>query len=147
MRLYIKDILDRLLAGETDYSKLLPDVWKLDNPQAVRVYREESRYKSDRKQLDRARRIIAAKQKRPQKTDQPSSNAPACGVRLRSDGSRLTRLGLAKFGFNLVHGGKVTNNFWTRFLEDTIHVHAIMTINLKYINGDRESVSEVSNIV
>ncbi|OYW27341.1 MAG: hypothetical protein B7Z47_06745 [Chthoniobacter sp. 12-60-6] len=65
--LYIKDILDRLLAGETDYSKLVPDVWKRDNSQAVRVYREEeSRYKADRKQLDRARRIVAAKQKRPQ---------------------------------------------------------------------------------
>jgi len=62
--LYIKDILDRLLAGETDYSKLLPDSWKREHPEAVRVYREEeSRYKSDRKQLDRARRIVAAKQK------------------------------------------------------------------------------------
>jgi hypothetical protein len=65
--LYIKDILDRLLAGETDYSKLVPDAWKRDNPQAIRVYREEeARYKADRKQLDRARRIVAAKQKRPQ---------------------------------------------------------------------------------
>jgi hypothetical protein len=73
VRLYIKDILDRLLAGETDYSKLVPDAWKRDNPQAVRVYREEeSRYKSDRKQIDRARRILAAKQKLPQKNDLPS---------------------------------------------------------------------------
>jgi hypothetical protein len=62
--LYIKDILDRLLAGETDYSKLVPDAWKREHPEAVRAYREEeSRYKSDRKQLDRARRIVAAKQK------------------------------------------------------------------------------------
>jgi transposase len=73
VRLYIKDLLDRLLAGETDYSKLLPDVWKREHPEAVRVYREEeSRYKSDRKQLDRARRIIAAKQKRTEKASQPS---------------------------------------------------------------------------
>lgn len=64
MRLYIKDLLDRLLAGETDYSELVPDTWKHDNPQAIRVYREEeSRYKSDRKQLDRARRIVATKKK------------------------------------------------------------------------------------
>ncbi len=64
---YLKDVLDRLLAGETDYSKLLPDVWKQEHPDAVRTYREEeSRYKSDRKKLTRARRIIAAKQKRQQ---------------------------------------------------------------------------------
>lgn len=64
---YLKDVLDRLLAGETDYSKLVPDVWKQDHQEAVRVYREEeSRYKSDRKQLTRARRIIAAKLKRQQ---------------------------------------------------------------------------------
>ncbi len=64
---YLKDVLDRLLAGETDYSKLLPDVWKQKHPDAVRTYREEeSRYKSDRKKLTRARRIIAAKQKRQQ---------------------------------------------------------------------------------
>lgn len=62
---YLKDVLDRLLAGETDYAKLVPDAWKREHPEAVRVYREqESRYKSDRKQLDRARRVIAARQKR-----------------------------------------------------------------------------------
>lgn len=62
---YLKDVLDRLLAGETDYAKLVPDTWKLEHPEAVRVYRqEESRYKSDRKQVDRARRLIAAKLKR-----------------------------------------------------------------------------------
>ena len=73
VRLYIKDILDRLLAGETDYSKLLPDAWKREHPEAVRVYREEeSRYKSDRKQIDRARRIVAAKQKPQQTAGQPS---------------------------------------------------------------------------
>ena len=65
---YLKDVLDRLLAGETDYTKLLPDVWKQEHPEAIRTYREEeSRYKSDRKQLTRARRIVAAKLKR-QKT-------------------------------------------------------------------------------
>ena len=62
---YLKDVLDRLLAGETDYTKLLPDVWKQEHPEAIRRYREEeSRYKSDRKQLTRARRVLAAKLKR-----------------------------------------------------------------------------------
>jgi hypothetical protein len=63
--MYLKDILDRLLAGETDYSKFAPDVWKAAHPEAVRTYREEeSRYKADRKKVSRAKRIIAAKQKR-----------------------------------------------------------------------------------
>ena len=62
---YLKDILDRILAGETDYAKLMPDVWKQEHPEAIRVYREEeSRYKAERKQVTRARRIVAAKLKR-----------------------------------------------------------------------------------
>ena len=62
---YLKDVLDRVLAGETDYSRMMPDVWKQEHPEAVRVYREEeSRYKEDRKQVTRARRIVAAKLKR-----------------------------------------------------------------------------------
>lgn len=63
--MYLKDILDQLLDGETDYSKFAPDVWKAAHPEAVRTYREEeSRYKADRKKISRAKRIIAAKQKR-----------------------------------------------------------------------------------
>ncbi len=38
---YLKDVLDRLLAGETDYTKLLPDVWKQEHPEAIRTYREK----------------------------------------------------------------------------------------------------------
>lgn len=61
---YLKDVLDRVLVGETDYAKLMPDVWKQEHPEAVRVYREEeSRYKADRKQVTRARRVLAAKLK------------------------------------------------------------------------------------
>ena len=61
---YLKDVLDRLLAGETDYEKLLPDRWKLDHPEAVRQYRvEERRDKADRKQLAAARRRILASKK------------------------------------------------------------------------------------
>ena len=62
---YLKDRLDLILTEETDYAKLMPDVWKQEHPEAVRVYREEeSRYKAERKQVTRARRIVAAKLKR-----------------------------------------------------------------------------------
>lgn len=62
---YIKDVLDQLLAGQTDYAPLLPDRWKQSHPESVRTYRaEERRDKADRKQLDAARRrVLAAKQK------------------------------------------------------------------------------------
>jgi transposase len=54
---YVKDILDQLLAGETDYSKLAPDAWKASHPEAIREYRvEERRDRADRKQAGRARR-------------------------------------------------------------------------------------------
>ncbi len=62
---YVKDVLDQLLAGETDYHKLLPDVWKQSHPEAVRTHRvEERRDKAERKQYDRAKRLLAAKEKR-----------------------------------------------------------------------------------
>ncbi len=58
---YMKDVLDQLLAGSTDYHSLLPDVWKQTHPEAVREYRvAERRDKADRKQLDAARRRLAA---------------------------------------------------------------------------------------
>jgi len=60
--LYIKDVLDQLLAGSTDYQNLLPDVWKQRHPKAVREYRvEERRDKADRKQLQAAQRRLAAR--------------------------------------------------------------------------------------
>ena len=62
---YLKDILERLLAGETDYKSMLPDVWKKSHPEAVRAHRvEERRDKAERKQYDRAKRLIKAKEKR-----------------------------------------------------------------------------------
>jgi transposase len=62
---YLKDILERLLAGETDYSTMLPDVWKQSHPDAVRTHRaEERRDKAERKQYDRAKRLLDAKAKR-----------------------------------------------------------------------------------
>ena len=55
------------------HATLLPDQWKGEHPDAVRAYRvEESRYKADRKQVSRARRIIAANQKREQIAFQPA---------------------------------------------------------------------------
>ncbi len=47
---YLKDVLDQLLAGSTDYEALRPDIWKQSHPEAVRTYRqEERRYASERK--------------------------------------------------------------------------------------------------
>ncbi len=54
---YVKDVLDRLLAGETDYEALRPDVWRRSHPEAVRTYREEERAaRADVKKARRARR-------------------------------------------------------------------------------------------
>jgi transposase len=62
---YVKDVLDQLLAGSTDYHSLLPDVWKQTHPHAVRQYRvAERRDKADRKQLAAAGRRLAARQRR-----------------------------------------------------------------------------------
>lgn len=54
---YIKDVLDQLLAGSTDYESLRPDIWKASHPEATRQYRsEERRDRADRKQFRRAHR-------------------------------------------------------------------------------------------
>ena len=54
---YLKDVLDRLLAGSTDYETLRPDIWKESHPEAVRQYRaEERRDRADRKQIRRDQR-------------------------------------------------------------------------------------------
>ena len=34
--MYLKDVLQRVLKGEADYSKLVPDVWKQEHPDAIR---------------------------------------------------------------------------------------------------------------
>ena len=57
---YVKDALDQLLAGLTDYQQLLPHVWKEAHPESVREYRaEERRDRADRKRSRRARRRLA----------------------------------------------------------------------------------------
>ena len=54
---YVKDLLDQLLAGSTDYQSLRPDVWKQSHPEAVRTYRTaERRDRADRKQRRRSQR-------------------------------------------------------------------------------------------
>jgi transposase len=64
--LYIKDVLDQLLAGCTDYHSLLPDQWKKSHPEAVRQYREEERRdKANRKQYRAAERRLARRRKTP----------------------------------------------------------------------------------
>jgi len=57
---YVKDVLDQLLAGSTDYHSLRPDVWRESHPEAIRTYRqEERRDRADRKQLRRSLRRAA----------------------------------------------------------------------------------------
>jgi len=60
---YVKDVLDQLLGGSTDYASLVPDAWAKSHPESVRQYRiEERRDKADAKQLRAARRRqLAAK--------------------------------------------------------------------------------------
>jgi len=61
---YIKDLLDQLLAGVTDYESLLPHNWKLRHPEAIRTYRvEERRDAVDRRRLRRAQRRIDQRRK------------------------------------------------------------------------------------
>jgi adenylate cyclase len=54
---YVKDVLDQLLAGSTDYESLLPWNWAAEHPEAIRQYRvEERRDRATRKQFRRALR-------------------------------------------------------------------------------------------
>ena len=41
--IYVKDVLDKLLAGCSDDHSLRPDVWKESHPEAVRTYRQDER--------------------------------------------------------------------------------------------------------
>ena len=58
---YVKDVLDQLLAGGTDYESLRADVWKRSHPEAVRQYRaDERRDQADRQQFRRAQRRLSS---------------------------------------------------------------------------------------
>lgn len=55
--LYVKDVLDQLLAGSTDYDPLLPWNWAASHPEAIRTYRvKERRDRSARQSATRAKR-------------------------------------------------------------------------------------------
>ena len=54
---YLRDVLLRLSAGETDLEALLPDRWALAHPEHVLDHRlEESRQKAHRRDQRRANR-------------------------------------------------------------------------------------------
>jgi transposase len=54
---YVKDVLDKLLAGSCNYHSMRPDVWKLAHPEAVRIYRQdERRHRAEVKSAKRAKR-------------------------------------------------------------------------------------------
>lgn len=63
--LYLKDVLDCLLAGETDLAALRADRWAAAHPEAIRPYRvEEARYRADAKATRRARRRLLESSRR-----------------------------------------------------------------------------------
>jgi hypothetical protein len=56
---YLKDVVDQLLAGSTDYASLCPHIWKLGHPEVIRRYRvDERRDAADRKRFRRAHRRL-----------------------------------------------------------------------------------------
>lgn len=62
---YLKDVLDKILAGSTDWESLRADRWKETHSAAVRTHREEERRDAvDRRQTRRARRRLLAKKKK-----------------------------------------------------------------------------------
>ncbi len=58
---YVKDVLDRLLAGCTNFESLRPDVWAATHPDSIRTYRVEERrqQQSARRDRDRLRRRLS----------------------------------------------------------------------------------------
>jgi len=60
---YVKDVLDQLLAGATDYEPLLPWNWAAAHPDAIREYRvEERKDRTERKRRKREGRRRPRKQ-------------------------------------------------------------------------------------
>jgi hypothetical protein len=59
---YLKDVLNKLLAGSTDYESLRADLWKQSHPESVRTYRSEERRdtanRTNRTKLTRAQRRL-----------------------------------------------------------------------------------------
>ena len=64
--LYVKDVLDQLLAGGADLAALRADHWAQSHPEAVRPYRvQEARYRADAKSTRRARRRLERQRPQP----------------------------------------------------------------------------------
>jgi transposase len=62
--LYVKDILDRLLAGERDLATLRADRWAVAHPAALRPHRiEEVRYRAEAKAVRRAHRRLGQRRR------------------------------------------------------------------------------------
>jgi len=59
---YVKDVLDRLLAGSTDYALLRPDRWAASHPEHIRTYRADERRDRAAAQHSRRARRRAARQ-------------------------------------------------------------------------------------
>ena len=58
---YVKDVLDTLLSGSTDYASLRPDVWAKSHPDSIREYRvEERRDRNARRDRARLNRRLAS---------------------------------------------------------------------------------------
>jgi len=57
---YVKDVLDQLLAGSTDYASLRPDRWAASHPEHIRTYRADERRDRAAAQHDRRARRRAA---------------------------------------------------------------------------------------
>lgn len=63
VRVYLRDVLERLAKGEEHLDELLPDVWKAHHPEHVRRFREEERqHRSEERRYKRALRRIAKAQ-------------------------------------------------------------------------------------
>jgi transposase len=61
---YVKDVLDQLLSGVTNYEPLLPWNWAADHPDAIRDYRvEERKQRAARKQQNRQDRRTAKRKR------------------------------------------------------------------------------------
>ena len=60
---YVKDVLDALVSGSTDYASLRPDVWAANHPEHIRQYRVREREQRKERQQHRrqSRRRNAAR--------------------------------------------------------------------------------------
>jgi len=90
--LYVKDVLDRLLAGDTNYDGLRPDIWKQSHPEAIRLYRvDERRSRADAKTVKRARRRVAKQRRATGRPSDPRRERDGGGGRSRSDGETSSK--------------------------------------------------------